>query len=234
MSALPEVTPLDRHLHITRAKSGRPRKLEAVGAPDDCQDATPAPGLTGPFTAEQTLALRQAGQAYAQAQADLEKADMRAFTARYSGDPLEKLTALEQEQLAKVSKRQLLDARAGLRVTALDALNAETVKAGAAYRAACDATAFAAARLHALGTLRDELLNTAEFDPLGLFGRSFLLAPPEQYRPKGWATVSDCWGRACYFDGQSVGHADLVRKEKDDFRAALKTAMGDAPWPFEH
>ncbi|MDH0866613.1 hypothetical protein [Mitsuaria sp. GD03876] len=226
-----QVRPLSL-IEAQRAKRGRPpgtcRRAEPEG------DALSVPSLAGMFSAEQSSALRVAGEAFAAAHVSQQEADLRALTARYSVDPTVRVTALELEQLARSSKQQFSGARAGLRLAILDALEAEAKKAGAAYRAACDATAFAAGKLHALGSMRDELLNVAEFDPMGLFGRSFLLAPPERYRPLGWATVSDCWGRACYFDGQSAGHADLVRKEKADFRAALQSAMGDAPWPFDH
>lgn len=124
--------------------------------------------------------------------------------------------------------------RGAARLAMLDTLDSATLRAGAKYRTVCDMAKAITAELEALAELRADLTGaTPDFDPLGAWRRMALLAPPHRWRPPGWSTCLDAYGRDCYWTASSAAHLDAVRAVKSAFRAEITAAAPGAPWPFD-
>lgn len=186
------------------------------------------------FPPELLARLGEHGPGYAQALKAHGDARTAVALARTSPDHAQRAQVPELEAAQQSAQLDLADARARLRVAILDACQQEAERAAAAYALACQDVAYTAARLEAFATLRDDLIGRTEFDPMGWWMNSTLLAPPEVYCSKAFAVAPDVYGRPAYFDARSVTHLEYVRREKLQLREALAAATGASPWPFDH
>ncbi len=178
--------------------------------------------------------LKEHGPAYAKARAAQDEARTAVAIARMSPNHAERAQVPGLEAAQQTAQLDLADARARLRVAILDACQQEAERAAAAYALACQDVAYTAARLEAFASLRDDLIGRAEFDPMGWWLNSVLLAPPAVYCSKAFSVTPDVYGRPAYFDARSVTHVEYVRREKLQLREAIVAATGAAPWPFDH
>lgn len=221
-------------LGIELERTGRAQLAPGVAVVRPLRDIEPEPEQsTGYATRTELAAARAAFAPLAAVETEQHDIEARERDARCSGDKLKQsqlpVLAARSDQL-KTDHARL---RGSARLAVLAALDAAATRAGARYRAACDMVADAAADLEGLARLRDELLNVATFDPLGVWQRgSALLAPPLAYRPRGWSVSLDAWARECYWTPSSAGHADAIRRTQQAFRAELDPSLAGARWPF--
>lgn len=244
---LPE-SPIDRrrreHRPLALAEKAREEALDANGshpiAPGITQHrACPdrAPQLEQPNDGEflqpaEAEAVRAAFAPFADIERKQDHADEMARAARYSNEPAKR--ELLPELQAKVDEIKDLGAKARgvARVAALNAIEASARRAGSRYQAAVGILAQAAAELEGLATFRDELLGQATFDPLGIWQRQALLAPPLAYRAPGWSVSRDVFSRECLWSPETAAHGEELRRVKAGIKAELVRASNAPTWPF--
>jgi hypothetical protein len=217
-------------------REGRVQLAPGVTVHRPCPDSTraePEADPTGFLTRVELDAIKAAFAPLAANETAQRETYEQAGEVRYSTTPEAKAQLAQLEAKTEALKAEHAPLRGAARLAYLNALESASIRAGAAYRRACAVVADEAAELEALARLRDDLLRTASFDPLGIWQRaSALLAPPHHLRPPGWATVSDVWQRDLYWNAESPGHLDAVRRAQQKFRAELEPAQGGAAFPF--
>lgn len=139
--------------------------------------------------------------------------------------------ALERE--IDAVKESLPVLRGNVRKHVLQCITDVQRRAASDYAIDCATVANSAAKLEALGTLRDELLRTNTFDPLCVWAKaSALLAPPVEVRPPGRLVSPDAWGRDCYWTPSSAMHREEVRRVQAMTQTELSNSLAGASWPF--
>jgi hypothetical protein len=152
---------------------------------------------------------------------------------RRSDDLAQRAKLPELAAQAEVLKDRASRTRGTARLAVLDSIEAAARRAGAKYQAAGHMLAETAAELEGLASLRDLLLGRSDFDPLGIWARSAVLAPPVQYRPRGWTVTADACGRDSVWTAASPAHANAVRRTQEAMRVEIQQVCGSAPWPFK-
>ncbi|MFT3955649.1 MAG: hypothetical protein QM722_15060 [Piscinibacter sp.] len=221
-------------LGIELERTGRAQLAPGVAVVRPLRDIEPeSEHPTGYATRAELAAVRAAFAPLADNERQQHELDELARDARCGVDTTKRATLPALAERADQLKAEHEKLHGSARLAVLAAIDAAATRAGARYRAACDMLADAAADVEGLARLRDNLLNVATFDPLGVWERgSALLAPPLAYRPRGWSVSLDAWGRECYWTPSSAGHADAVRRTQQAFRAELDPTLAGARWPF--
>lgn len=139
----------------------------------------------------------------------------------------------ELEREIDAVKESLPELRGNTRRHVLQCITDMQKRAASDYAIDCATVANSAAKLEALGTLRDDLLRTNTFDPLCVWAKaSALLAPSVEVRPAGRITSPDAWGRDCYWTPSSAMHREEVRRVQATARTELSNSLAGASWPF--
>lgn len=198
--------------------------------PDGNASQRPAPGHK--LTAAELAEVGDAFKPYAGALAAQRKNDDDQRRARMSSEPEQRATLDDLATEAEAIKGRVLRTRGEARIAVLKGLEAAARRAGASYHAAAGMLADAAAELEALATFRDSLIGKYDFDALGAWGRSSLVAAPVEYRPKGWGVACNAWGVDCVWVATSPGHTHAVRRTQTAVREEIEHVAASAPWPF--
>jgi hypothetical protein len=231
MSALATRQALARSLQLDREGRIETEPGAAIVRPLRDVNASPAVPATGRhFVATELTAVKQACDALGLLESKQRGADHDWREARGAG---------RNAELARLDTRSadLKAAHPALRGLArkaiIEAHDAAARRAGMKYQAACMLVGQAFAECQAIGESRDELLNTADFDPMGMFDRMALQAPFDpSHRAPGWCVTADAFGRPCFWTADSPSHREEVRRIKATLRNELDTARGPAAWPF--
>jgi hypothetical protein len=213
---------------LAEKRNGRPLQTDAE--PDDPQLA-PAPGLCTP---EETAALKTAFEALAKIETEQREVDTMERDYRFSTDPKQRAQLPTLAERAEALKAEHAKVRGAVRVAVLAVLDAAVKRAAAEYTAAAHMVADAAGQYVGMASLRDELIGSRNFDPLGLWGMvGGLLAPDLAHRPRGWSLAIDAYGREMLWHGASPAHLDAVRTAQAKFRQELTPILAGAAWPFD-
>jgi hypothetical protein len=196
------------------------------------QEPRPAPGHT--LTDGELDSITEAFKPWTAVLKAQEANEQAQSKCRRSDDLAQRAKLPDLAAQAEVLKDHASKTRGTARLAVLDSIEAAARRAGAKYQAAAHMLAETAAELEGLASLRDLLLGRSDFDPLGIWARSAVLAPPVQYRPRGWSVTQDAWGRDCLWTGSAPGHANAVRRTQAQAKTEIEQACNGAPWPFNN